>query len=283
MTEFSSPDTSKNQTFPVPSEQLVLLDLDETILDTSYSITDVAIYDSIRLAQKEGWVLGLSSDRAYQGIAAWRERLGLNGPIIAERGAMVQHEGHILYTCDDEGYVDSRNKISEYLKSEGIVVVEGDPYHILRSKQLLAAPGEVVVVINTLREYSLGFYVRQAEEGGALSIKNDLTDNIADKARKLFPALTNPLEDINHDYGVIIVSNGEVTKRKGTQELLKIMQLGSCAIIGNAISDYVGSDLALHYAVADATKGFKEVADYIADAPATSGAVEVLKGMTNAV
>jgi hypothetical protein len=80
------------------SKRLALFDLDGTLINESYQVTDDGIYQAIQQAQDAGWRVGLSSDTPYEPLAAWRDKFGMNGPIIAENGAVVElTSGELLF------------------------------------------------------------------------------------------------------------------------------------------------------------------------------------------
>lgn len=48
-------------------------------------------------------------------------------------------------------------------------------------------------------------------------------------------------------------------------------------VIGDSATDIVGTDIAIHYAVGNATQELKNIASYVATSQFTSGVVEVLR------
>lgn len=275
--------TSEAKTFPVPSDRVALFDLDGTLLGQDYQFTDDLIYPAVQSAQEAGWFVGLSSDTPYESLAVWRQRLGLNGPIVAERGAVTEAKEELFFNrAEATVYANARAQICQTWKDMGASIWYGNPVEAIRNSERLGEPGKILALVNILRRCGLGFHIRQVKEDGSLTISQSLTETMAVEARLSYPDFDDLIEDLNHDYGLIVVSREGLNKRTGAQKLATVLQVGKFAMVGNSISDYLGDDLAVHYAVADATEGFKAVADYIADAPATSGAVEVLKGMANA-
>lgn len=275
--------TSEAKIFPVPSDRVALFDLDGTLLGRDYQFTDDLIYPAVQSAQDAGWFVGLSSDTPFEALAVWRQRLGLNGPIVAERGAVIEAKEELFFNRAEAAvYANARAQICQTWKGMGASVWYGNPVEALRNNDRLGEPEKILVLVNILRRCGLGFHIRQVKEDGSLTISQSLTETMAAEARPSYPDFDDLVEDLNHDYGLIIVSREGLSKRTGTQRLATILQVAKFAMVGNSISDYLGKDLAIHYAVADATEGFKAVADYIADAPQTSGAVEILKKMTDA-
>lgn len=56
-------------------------------------------------------------------------------------------------------------------------------------------------------------------------------------------------------------------------QLLSISQIG---MIGDSMGDFIGSDIAIQYAVGNAGKTYREAADYIAREDYARGVTEIL-------
>jgi hydroxymethylpyrimidine pyrophosphatase-like HAD family hydrolase len=122
----------------------------------------------------------------------------------------------------------------------------------------------------------MSFYFRTATEDG-LAKDEGLTNRLVDEIQQFYPDFPDLDQDKNHDYGILIVNRKILTKRIGTQALIAQMGVTQIAMVGNSHADYVGSDIAVHYAVGDAHQEFQDIADYTAAAPLTRGSVEILR------
>lgn len=272
--------TKETKTFPIPDDKVALFDLDGTLLGQDYQFTDDAIYSAVQTAQESGWHVGLSSDTPYEALALWRQQLHLNGPIIAERGAITETQEGLLYNGSEPAiYHTAAIQICRNWQDMGANVWHGNPVKAIRNNVNIGKPGETVVLVNAMRKCSLSFHIRQVEEDGSLAISQPLTEAMANAARSFYPPFDDLEEDLNHDYGLIIISRESVNKRTGAQRLASVLQIGKFAMVGNSMSDYLGDDIAVHYAVADASDAYKAAADYIANFPQTGGAVEILQKM----
>lgn len=60
-------------------------------------------------------------------------------------------------------------------------------------------------------------------------------------------------------------------------------QFEQVAMIGNSMGDFIGHDIALHYAVSNASKEFKDKAIYVANLPLTSGVMEIITKITDKI
>lgn len=263
--------------FPLPTDKVALIDLDGTLIDASYRITDDTIGQTIHEAQEAGWTLGLSSDSPYEALETWRKRLGLNGPVLAENGGLVAINDRQSYDTEEAATFEaSRNAFTLALQDAGMDVWCGNPVEALRNGRPLGSAGRPLVLINVLRKVSLGFFVRQVQADTALAIDTDTTEAVIEMGRTHYPPFDDLLEDINHEYGILIARRRHVDKRLGSLVLTDDYGISQFAMIGNSASDYVGSDIALHYAVANSSQDLKSRADYTSPHPITSGVKDIL-------
>lgn len=261
----------------VVPDKVAMIDIDGTLIDKTYSITDDQIYAAIQDAQQEGWRIGLSSDTPHETMKEWHEEFGMNGPIISEKGALVAVGDQISPTADSSyDFVALRNAFLETVDPETIIF-RGNSVQFLRSgTQMIGQPGDKVLFINERRNHSLGFHARTIGNDGQLTVDSGLTNTLAEQLRSLYPDTISFDEDLNHEHGLLIVSHKEMDKRTGTIELQRMMGIGRVAMVGNSWADFVGSDIAAHLAVGDATEQYKEVADFVAQKHLTSGVIEAL-------
>lgn len=275
-------DTLSSHKTPLPQceEKLVLFDIDGTLVDAHYETTDDRIFASIKMAKEEGWVLGLSSDTPHKSLVDWGKYFGIDGPIIAEKGALVDVRGEKITIAESpHNFIEMREQIVSSFQEKGIVVWQGNPVNFLKNKETIGQPGDLVVLINSLREQSLGCFFRTVAQNGELSIDIDVTENLAAQIRSFYPEGNVFQEDLNHSHGLIIVSHKDIDKRTGSLELQKIMQIGKFAMIGNSLADYIGDDIAIHLSVADGTPEYRNIASFVSASPITSGAVEALEAL----
>lgn len=276
--------TSREKTgIPAPEERVALIDLDGTILDINYNTTCPYFAETVGKLQGSGWRIGLSSNTPYEAMCDWRERFGMNGPIVAENGAVVEDLGGTLHFDNEKSrmYRRSQAAIHEYLSSQGMSVWEGNPVEAIRTKAPIGNSCEPVALLSNERRCSLAVFLRRKSEfGGEFEIDGDLINDHIDTIREQYPREEVIHEDLNYDYGLVIVAGSEVNKRNGTQKLQQLSGLGRIAMIGNSIADYVGNDIAVHYSVQDATPEFRARADYTANHPMTRGVTEILLHLT---
>jgi hydroxymethylpyrimidine pyrophosphatase-like HAD family hydrolase len=269
-----------SETFPLPEEKIALLDIDGTILDETYKITTYDFSVAVERAKEAGWLLGLSSDTPLTVMREFRDEFSMDGPIIAERGAVLEIIGDTFYDEElSQSCVDARDEIIEHFSSSGFRVWLGDPVSLIRNGGKIGKSGDLAVMVNEHRRCSLGIFARYIDREGQLIVDNSLTEYVVEETRPLYPRINSIDEDVNHDHGLLIVADGSVDKRLGTSRLQRVQNLGTIAMVGNSLPDYLGTDMAVHYAVGNATSEFKEVADYVSESSFSLGVADILEGL----
>jgi hydroxymethylpyrimidine pyrophosphatase-like HAD family hydrolase len=265
--------------FPLSTDSVVMFDVDATLIDEGYNITDDRIFGAVADAQDAGWVIGLNSDTPHATLVERASYFGMNGPLIAEKGAKVVNGTNIIETLPGigEAFRTSRERIAERLAERGVVVWSGNPAEVLNGS--LGRPGDPVLIVNDRREFGMSFYFRRITDDGTMEQDADLTDELVAAMTPDMPQFDDLEYDRNYNYGILIVNRRGITKRLGTQALLTNMGLDQIAMVGNSRADYVGDGLAVHYAVGNADPDFRQMADYVSSLPLTSGCVEILQHM----
>jgi hydroxymethylpyrimidine pyrophosphatase-like HAD family hydrolase len=272
-----------SESFPMPANRVALMDIDGTLIDAKYKVTDPGIYAAIQDAKDAGWTIGLSSDTPYDTMRERAIQFGVtDGPLICEKGGLVSHGDWAVEPTEglSEAFRTSRQRIAGHLAAQGLVVWHGNPADVLEGK--FGEPGDDVVLVNTRRQYGISFYFREVDSQGNLQMNESLTDRAVAEMSPFYPDFDDLDEDKNHECGILIVNRLRVTKRIGTQALMQHLGVQEVAMIGNSYADYLGDDIAVHYAVGDSDGKYKAVADYTASAPLTAGSAEILRRMAAA-
>lgn len=269
---------------PLPQDKLLLLDLDKTLIDAKYQITDERIYQEIQRVQSLGWQLGLSSDTPLKPMEKWKRELGMNGPIIAERGALIKLSVGTeieLVPHSSKYFIDLRSCLISGVAKQGIPFYHGDATAFLRSgAKLTGVVDEKLVLINAYRKCSLSFFGRAVNKEGELAIDNGLVELVISSLEREIDQAPFELEqDFNPDYGIFIISPKSVNKRLATQRLMSELQMTKIGMVGDSSTDIVGSDIAMHYAVGNAKDELKAISDYVAQGMYTVGVIEILLGI----
>lgn len=277
------PERLKSSEIPLPNNRLFLIDLDKTLTDATYEITDSHITAEIARVQSLGWTLGLSSDTAPLPLLRWQRKLGLNGPILAEKGAIaVLPDGREIIAAPESAedfFSQLRLSLIAQLTTMRLNFIHGDVTQFIRNRPILKEMVDPrLVLVQAYRRFSLNFYGKRISSNGQLEIDNKLTTQIKDILSNLVGK--NPPfeleEDFNPEYGICILAAKTVNKRQGTLMLLRELGYKQIGIIGDSMADFVGEDIAYHYAVGNAKEKYKEKADYVASSQYTTGVVEIL-------
>lgn len=261
-------------------EKLILFDLDGTLIDSQYNLTDESIRVSVEQAEKAGWSVGLNSDTPLEQLLWWSDQLGMTGPIIAEKGAVVAWNGDVIYEEKLNQAVEKSKELTyEYLlERDNTAVVTGNATKNVKSiyeQVLLSDDINTVVYLNTISTCSLRYFVRKRSIQNQLKIDDLVTQAIYRELTDFEPDLQTKVVDNNPEFGLIIVSDAEKTKRSGLETLLTRCSVGRVVMVGNSINDYVGQDIAQHYCVANTVDEFGNVSQRLGT-PITSGCVEIL-------
>lgn len=268
---------------PLPSDRLILMDLDKTLIDTSYNLTDTSVLKEIARVQSLGWRLGFSSDTPLEPLKSWAEKFGMNGPIIAEKGSVlyIPEVGEFVLSKTEEFFDATKKSLIGELTRLRIPFVHGDATQFIRNNpKLVDMADQRIVAINAYRRCSLSFFARKVDNEGSIRINNQFGQEMADLARGYWAGSDLDLvEDFNPEYGIYILSPVEVNKRLGTIKLMKMLSLSKIGMIGDSQADIIGSDLAVQYAVRNAKDELKKVADYIAESDYASGVSEILSSI----
>lgn len=268
---------------PHYSSKHVLSDLDATLLDRRYQFTSLTIGRTVSDVQKNGLVIGLSSDTPYRALEAWHGRMGMNGPIIAEKGAVLGLGTGLIYDSHlSSAFAETREKIERDLTDKRFVLWHGNPVEAVRAGAHIGSPGDEVGLVNDLRIASAKVFFRRVDSHGRLVVDNETTRRAVDGIEEFYPDFPVTV-DYNESYGLIIISKAGIDKRSGTIDLMRLQSTERIHMIGDSDADIVGTDIADHYAVANATSGLKEIAVYTANKPITEGAEEILIRIGNRV
>lgn len=261
-----------------PQNRVVFFDLDETLVDKDYQITDIKVVDSMREMQQQGWILGLNSDTPLSALEVWSDRFGLKGPIIGERGGVVKYEGKVW--CDEKlsaifGECQKRIvNMAKYLPHS--YVWEGDQVDLLRrGDRLPQAIGLTAILVGNLRSISASFHIRKVDNDGRLINDVETYNNVIGVLRDSYPKLSSLLVDENSEYGIVILSSSEVTKRVGMQKIMSLASWTQVGMVGDSDTDFVGHDLAVQYAVANSRLSYTQRADYLAGGSYATGVKEI--------
>jgi hydroxymethylpyrimidine pyrophosphatase-like HAD family hydrolase len=269
---------------PTVKNTLILMDLDQTLLDRQYKITDKRILKKLRAMQNAGWLFGLNSDSPYQSMLLHAQALGLAGPLIAERGNCIRFVNSVIPVWHDERnkakfaevFFAFHNAIPALFPS--IRVHDDVRMSRQQFRDFTVNEHSLHMLQHVTRAYSFGFHLYlKTPEGN--TFPHELLDQVADTARRLFRAIFNadPLYDCNHDYGVCILHEEKSVKAKAMPIAISELGCERFYMIGDSLSDHLGDNRVIQCAVGNASPEYKAVSTIVATAPLTSGVLEILE------
>jgi len=280
---------------------LILFDVDETLVDTGYEFTvphgDVTA--AIRRAETNGAIVGLNSDSGLATLKRYAVRAGMTGPIIAERGALVQEERGVppeVLIPEAARFRELRGRFLTALMREDRSLT----YWVILSAFVndLAKPKampplrplistDIAVLVNGSRLCSCSFYVRKQTWNVEWSwasddVALDAVIAILEEAGEEIPDLWAVRDvDRNPTYGICVVHHRDTQKSRAVDWILEHAGARPVYMIGNSTSDDLGDPRVIQCAVGNAKDVYKarclETGGFVAERPLTEGAIEILE------
>ncbi len=208
-------------------DKLVLLDLDRTIIDSSYQLGmhDSEFAERVKSAESQGIIVGLNSDSPAETLMMYAKKWRMNGPIICERGAFFMYGGKKV-TVNKEacGFERLRHEFISMLSDQeprDNLIVLGDVNGIaMSSREFGICSSKRAVLINGLRTHSLSFFVRSMR--GRLEPNADEFDHVTQllfNCMKSCTCIDYFDFDLNHEYGFCGVHHKATSKTNGVAAL----------------------------------------------------------------
>ncbi len=268
--------------------RIVLVDLDLTLVDKQYNLTVPLerVREVVERVQGGDVVIGLNSDSGFATLTEWRQKLGLNGPIISERGARIwlpdQPEQIELTSPAARLFPRLRERLCSLLQNQpGLTVLCGNANQIQASRRPTDRNGKVLI-INDQRQRSLSFFARSVDIEGNLTVDQKLLESTVEAFREstatdYVSIWKEKDEDVNPNYGIYILHLAGTQKNNAVVRLLDMFDLPDLWMIGDSSSDLIDDQRVNHVAVANARAEFKEKARVITRQSLTEGVIEFLQ------
>ena len=276
----------------------VLIDVDETIIDTEYNLntpdqSEDPLKEAIDRVARRGIRVGLNSDTAMKNLKRRGQIWGAHGPFIAERGGSVSagigYKTHIV-TPDNNRFIEMRrrfvtallqeNRLADYLTLVGDIRVL---YKNLPNLDTELDLPRIAVLINGVRECSFSFYTHGWDkekthwdpyDTNALQELVAIWQQICEELGIDPESLDN---DINEAYGICIIHDPRTQKVEALDTFCELFSVERVFMIGNSMADYMEDQRVTHYAVGKAHPDFKSAATQVAEADLTLGVIEILE------
>lgn len=262
---------------------VALIDLDRTLLDEFYQLTDPEVVTTIGRKKSEGWMIGLTSDTPITTLSYWYGVLGLNGPMVVEKGAAVWWPEDDAYTRLTKAYqvVEKGKKaiLSAVVEMGDVMLVVGDATAFIRGvPQLPPMAYKKLLAYNHLREFSIAFHIRRIDADGKLVLDVGLAQQLTKQLQDHIP-VSELLSDgeLDPDYGFYFMNPCDVTKASGNSAVFDNYCKSDKrrVVIGDSMSDFMDGVEVL--AVGNSHPEFKAVANKVARASYASGVKELLE------
>lgn len=208
----------------------------------------------------------------------------MNGPIMAERGAVVwmpdaPKQATATGTSPDDEFVLLRDRILQRLTCDGEVeAVFGNPTGIIRTRRFLTDGPRSVLLASALRTHSLHFAAR-VMDGSDYTFDMDLLERVRVAACEELgrrPVSVTVDWDLNPEYAILILHAAASRKAVGVEFVLRRLDLDEAVMVGDGTVDDLGLPQVRQWAVGNAGDAYQSVCDRVASATFTSGVVELL-------
>lgn len=267
-------------------KDLILLDLDKTLIDESYqpTIPDEMVRQAVNACLERDITIGLCSDSALNLLQYWEERFGMKGPIVFEKGAAVFYptagEKYVATPEATKWFPELRRRFAFKMVDrlpEWFTVV-GDNTMFIQEQQRLPGGSRYAVLLSGVRQYSFGAHVRAVRDDGTLLIDTGalpiIRDEVVDIATSLFGEELDI--DANPEYGTLIIHAACTRKRNGVRAIIEQRHPSRILMVGDSLPDFLDLAEVDQYAVGNAKEEYKQRCKYVANATYTEGVIEIL-------
>ncbi len=277
---------------------VVLIDVDETIIDTKYKLNTAdqsaePLKAAIARLTSRGVRVGLNSDTAMENLKRRGRIWGAHGPFIAERGGSVSagigYETHIV-TPDNQRFLDMRERFVTALqkgrRAEDYLSAVGDIRVLYKNLPNLDSELDlpcIAVLVNGVRECSFSFYThgwdKEKNQWDPYDTESLLElviiwKQVCDELR-IDPESLD--DDINPDYGICIIHDPRTQKAEALDTFCDLFSVERVIMIGNSMADYMEDQRVTHCAVGNAHPDFKAAATMVTKQKLTRGVIKLLE------
>lgn len=272
-------------------KKIVIVDLNGTMVGKAYELTAPLgkLKQSIKRAKNNGVIIGLSSDSPAETLSAISRDLGIDGPIVAEGGAVLRADGKdTLLNPGGSAIRLCSNALIEHLTNNrqmSRLISIGD---VNRLSRLLVEHGDILganateaIFINGMRLASMSFfyfkrnnmkwvpYPKQLEYITKWSLNYLISNKLIIRS--------NLIIDCNIDYGISILHHKGTKKFLAVQPLQTLYPNTKIFIIGDSMFDWHGENTGVvHCAVANASPEYKRHCSHVVDKPHTYGVIRLI-------
>jgi len=265
--------------------KLVLFDWDDTIVNSGIPCQndDNQLKNIIQAKVNEGYWIGLNSNTPLKRLQSWWAQLGMNGPIVAEKGAVIwwPNAQEIVVSQSSEFVFEILQElVLLFMKRTDIGLFFGDNAYFINSINRLDISNNILVALDAYRVCSIGMFVRKISDGYLIQ-DHETTNQIFRLISPVIPS-NSLLSDLKlysrMDFLSIMLLDAD--KTRGVQLLLEKWQRSTDVImVGDSMEDYIDLPQVRHFAVGNAHNDFKKKAYKIAKSNYTRGCIEILSSV----
>ena len=272
-------------------KHLIILDVDNTLIDTNYKSTSSTIYSTIEQMKAEGHEFLINSNRSIDDLKNIAKQFGLEKHIIGENGCIIYNQltGEEKVLVEDEVMIQLsqvRDLLSQLIQSNfpGSIYKTGDTTDINKHLESQDIPdeGKNIFILNQYRRFSLSLHVKKVIDG---KLRKDL--EATEKITKLVQEFVNRQQfdlvvTFTESYGNLLVFPRENDKGKAFNCIAKEYPKFIRVVIGDDYLDKpLMSEVDYFLTVNNASEEVKEMADYTSPESITKGVEQILLNLDN--
>lgn len=272
---------------------LVFLDVDKTLINEKYELTADPT-EEIKLCNELGILIGLCSDTPIEPLRRLASKIGINGPIVGEFGAIVFYpeENNIQFAHTNETILFPviRNELISTLAGEfpDITLFVGDNTEFVRRNVFLESYEENIILVSGYRQCSLAFHCQTFNKEERRFVPNiPLLRNVTSIATAIAERISRHSHfwiDKNEEYGITIIHSDKTSKKNGIALVLDKFGMQECIMVGDGKYDLIGDSRVRQFWVQNAFKKNEESVekfirkgDYVSPYFYTTGVKDILK------
>jgi len=261
--------------------KIILCDQDGVLTDKTYSCN--YLFDGLNeLLVKNNAILVPNSDTPTDRLRNNFEQLtGVKiKTLISERGAIVTYKANEYLTINLP-----KNELENYKQAVHNLALDfnakvyfGDSATWVRNNEVFDS-NKNVIIFDTLRKTSLGYYARRTNSKGLAIVDNTFYAEFTNEARKITRPKFLNTEDYNQSYGIVILSSSKANKTTGFNALLKLIgsRDNEYYMIGDSKTDIIQHPSIIHLAVNNCDESLREKANFISSLKFTKGMMECIE------
>jgi hydroxymethylpyrimidine pyrophosphatase-like HAD family hydrolase len=281
----------------VATKKIVLLDIDGTLLDSSYRVNCNSLPALIQEMQQCGYMFALNSNRSLEDIVPVAEQFAIMGPLIAENGvffaSLKDRSPKPLVPKKVAAHMSTvkvlfENRLKHLLATnykDQWVWCDTDTVELLSkndTERTVYPKGTIVFASNHFRRYTVSIHVMISDGKNLKHASHELVDELCDGISK-WAADNDFLVTRGYEFSNILAYSNDASKRQALVFVAKHYKGARIIGIGNEVGDAeMMKDIGTFYAVNNAMELAKKSAVYVSEEPITKGVKDILEHIRKA-